>query len=184
MSTIDKHIENYNALYAEQPMLRPKIGSVKLNVSLGVAGDPLEKAKKIIENIAEQAPVETVSHNTWRSWGIRKGQPVGVTVTVRGPKAYELLMKLFHAKEYMLKSKSIDRQGNFGFGIREHIDIPGQQYDPNLGIIGLDVLVQMERSGYRVKRRKYKPNSIGKKHIITPEETQVFLRQNYDIKLI
>jgi len=46
MSTIDKHIENYNALYAEQPMLRPKIGSVKLNVSLGVAGDPLEKAKK------------------------------------------------------------------------------------------------------------------------------------------
>ena len=49
MSTIDKHIENYNALYAEQPMLRPKIGSVKLNVSLGVAGDPLEKAKKIIQ---------------------------------------------------------------------------------------------------------------------------------------
>ena len=177
-------IEEYDKKYAEQPMLRPKIAAVKLNVSLGVSGDPLDRAKTIIENIANQTPVETYAKDTWRSWGIRKGQPVGVTVTVRGAEAYELLMRLFHAKDYKLKSKSIDRQGNFGFGIREHIDIPGQNYDPNLGIIGFDVLVQMERAGYRVKKRKYRPKSLGRHHTMTPDETRAFLKKQYDIELL
>jgi len=177
-------IEEYKEKYEAQPMLRPKIGAVKLNVSLGIAGDQLDRAKTIIENIAGQTPTETFAKETWRSWGIRKGQPVGVTVTVRGAEAYELLMRLFHAKDYKLKSRSIDRQGNFGFGIQEHIDIPGQQYDPNLGIIGLDVLVQMERAGYRVKRRKYKPKKLGAEHIVSPEETRIFLRDKYDIELV
>ena len=177
-------IEEYNEKWAAQPMLRPKIAAVKLNVSLGVAGDALERTKTILENIAGQTPTETFAKDTWRSWGIRKGQPVGATVTVRGNQAYELLMSLFHAKEYKLKEKSIDKQGNFGFGIREHIDIPGQSYDPNLGIIGLDVLVQMERAGYRVKQRKYQSKKIGRDHMLSPVETKVFLRENYDIELI
>ena len=37
----------------------------------------------------------------------------------------------------------------------EHIDIPGMTYDPKLGIIGMNVVVQMDRAGYRVKKRKY-----------------------------
>ena len=177
-------IEEYKQKWAEQPMLRPKIAAVKLNVSLGVAGDALERAKTILENITGQSPTETFAKDTWRSWGIRKGQPVGATVTLRGARAYELLMSLFHAKEYKLKARSIDQQGNFGFGIAEHIDIPGQSYDPNLGIIGLDVLVLMERAGYRVKQRKYQPKKIGKHHMLSPVETKVFLRENYDIELI
>ncbi len=177
-------VEEYNEKWAAQPMLRPKIAAVKLNVSLGVAGDPLERTKTILANIAGQTPTETLAKDTWRSWGIRKGQPVGATVTVRGDRAYELLMSLFHAKEYKLKEKSIDKQGNFGFGIAEHIDIPGQSYDPNLGIIGLDVLVQMERAGYRVKQRKYRSKKIGRHHMLSPVETKVFLKDNYDIELI
>lgn len=177
-------IEEYKEKWAAQPMLRPKIGAVKLNVSLGVAGSPLDRAKTIIQGLTEQQPSETYAKQTWRSWGIRKGQPVGITVTVRGEEAYELLMRLFHAKDYKLKQKSIDQQGNFGFGIEEHIDIPGQNYDPNLGIIGMDVNVQMERVGYRVKRRKYKPKKLGKNHVLTPLETKVFLRDKYDIELV
>jgi large subunit ribosomal protein L5 len=174
-------IEEYKEKWAQQPMLRPKIGAVKLNCSVGMAGDPLDRAKTIIRNIAKQEPSETFAKQTWRSWGIRKGQPVGVTVTVRGERAYELLMYLFHAKVYQLNSRSIDKQGNFGFGISEHIDIPEQSYDPNLGIIGFDVNVQMERVGYRVKRRKYRQKKMGQNQVMTPIETMVFLKDSYDI---
>lgn len=176
-------IEEYKEKYAAQPMLRPRIGAVKLNVSLGSAGSDLDRAKEIIESIAGQPPAETRAKETWRSWGIRKGQPVGCTVTVRGEEAYELLMRLFHAKDYKLNPRSIDKLGNFGFGIQEHIDIPGEQYDPNLGIIGFDVIVQMERAGYRVKRRKYRQKKIGQDHKLTAEETRVFLKDKYDIEL-
>ncbi|MCY3413782.1 MAG: 50S ribosomal protein L5 [Candidatus Heimdallarchaeota archaeon] len=175
--------EEIKKSWEEQPMLRPKIEAVKLNVSLGVAGAPLDRAKQIIKDLTGQEPADTIAKNTWRSWGIRKGQPVGCTVTVRGNPAYELLMRLFHAKDYKLKSRSIDRQGNFGFGIKEHIDIPGMSYDPNLGIIGFDVNVQMSRAGYRVKKRKYKNAKIPKSHTLNPEDTKLFLSENYDIAL-
>lgn len=182
---IQEIIDDYTSQWARQPMLRPKIAAVKLNCSLGMAGDILTRAKTIIENIADQQPTETYAKQTWRSWGIRKGQPVGVSVTVRGEAAYELLMRLFHAKDYKLKERSVDKQGNFGFGITEHIDIPGQQYDPNLGIIGFDVVVQMERvAGYRVKKRRYQTQKIGKNHVLTPDETKIFLIENYGIEFI
>lgn len=184
MSVTELPINEYKEKWAAQPMLRPKIGSVKINVSIGIAGEPLERCKKIIRTLADQEPTETKAKNTWRSWGIRKHQPVGVTVTIRGQKAYDLLMRLFHAKDYKIKERSIDRTGNFGFGIKEHIDIPGMGYDPNLGIIGMDVIVQMDRIGYRVKRRSYKNNKIGKSHFLKPVETKIFLKENYDIDLV
>ncbi|MDH5403582.1 MAG: 50S ribosomal protein L5 [Candidatus Heimdallarchaeota archaeon] len=177
-------IKEYNEKWTVQPMLRPKIGAVKINCALGVSGDPITRAKAIIKDLTGQLPTETIAKQTWRSFGIRKGQPVGVTVTIRGQPAYELLMRLFHAKDYKLKVKSIDRAGNFGFGINEHIDIPGMAYDPNLGIIGFDVLVQLERAGYRVKRRRNQRRKVGGHHQLTKIETQVFLKDNYGIELI
>ncbi len=186
MSETELPIKDYKTKWEEQPMLRPKIGSVKINVSLGMAGAPLERAKTIISSLVgeDQEPTETTAKNTWRSWGIRKHQPVGITVTVRGQRAYELLMRLLHAKEYKIKGRSIDRTGNFAFGIREHIDIPGMGYDPNLGIIGMDVIVQMERIGYRVKRRSYQKKKIGKSHYVTPVETKIFLKEKYDVEIL
>ncbi|MHA2251946.1 MAG: 50S ribosomal protein L5 [Candidatus Kariarchaeaceae archaeon] len=173
----------YKETWAAQPMLRPKIGSVKLNVSIGSAGTPLDRAKTIVRQLTGQEPVETKAKQTWRNWGIRKFQPVGVKVTIRGEKAYELLMRLFHAKDYKLKQRSIDKSGNFAFGISEHIDIPGMDYDPNLGIIGMDVLIQMERAGYRVKKRSYNKKRIGKHHYISPIETAIFLVDQYGIEV-
>ncbi|MHA1983215.1 MAG: 50S ribosomal protein L5 [Candidatus Hodarchaeales archaeon] len=184
MSELELPVNEYKDKWTEQPMLRPRIASVKINVSIGMAGDPLERAKTIIRQLTDQEPTETLAKNTWRSFGIRKYQPVGVVVTIRGQRAYELLMRLLHAKDYKIKERSIDRTGNFGFGIGEHIDIPGMNYDPNLGIIGMDVIIQMERVGYRVKNRSYKKRKIGKSHFVTPVETKIFLVENYDVELV
>lgn len=182
--TAELPIKEYKQKYEKQPMLRPKIGAIILNVSLGVAGTPLERAKSIISTLTDQVPTETIAKQTWRSFGIRKDQPVGIKVTLRGQKAYELLLRLIHAKDYRIKARSIDRFGNFGFGISEHIDIPGMSYDPNLGIIGMDVIVQMERVGYRVKKRSYRRTSIGKKHYLSQVETKIFLKENYGVNFV
>lgn len=183
MSEENLPIAKYKDTWANQPMLRPKIGAVKLNVSIGGAGNPLDRAKNIIRNLTEQEPTETKAKQTWRNWGIRKSQPVGVKVTIRGPKAYNLLMRLLHTKDYKLKRKCIDQSGNFCFGISEHIDIPDMDYDPNLGIIGMDVIIQMERIGYRVKKRSYHKNKIGKNHYVSPIETEIFLVDQYGIEI-
>ena len=177
-------IEAAKKKWKEQPMLRPKIESVIINVSLGQAGNPLNRAKQIIEDLTGQTPVDTVAKNTWRAWGIRKNQSVGCKVTVKGQPAYELLMRLFHANGYQLKERSIARTGNFGFGIIEHINIPGMSYNPNLGIIGMDVVVQMSRAGYRVKLRQYKKNKISTKHTFSTEDTKVLLVYQYGIELV
>lgn len=177
-------IEAKKQQWTEQPMLRPRIGAVKINMSLGRAGDPLNNGMKILEEITGQTPVETIAKQTWRKWGLRRGQAVGAKVTVRGQEAYELLMKLFHAKNYRIRSNSFDQQGNFGFGISEHIDIPGMQYEPGMGIIGFDVLVNMERAGYRVKERKYRNSKLPKSHFLTREDSMVFLIDQYNIEII
>ncbi len=60
-----------------------------------------------------------------------------VHVTVRGPKAEEILERGLKVKEYELRKKNFSETGNFGFGISEHIDL-GIKYDPAIGIYGMD----------------------------------------------
>lgn len=74
---------------------------------------------------------------TVRSFGIRRNEKIAVHVTVRGPKAEEILERGLKVKEYELRAKNFSETGNFGFGISEHIDL-GIKYDPAIGIYGMD----------------------------------------------
>lgn len=74
---------------------------------------------------------------TVRSFGIRRNEKIAVHVTVRGPKAEEILERGLKVKEYELRKKNFSDTGNFGFGISEHIDL-GIKYDPAIGIYGMD----------------------------------------------
>ncbi|HDN01701.1 MAG TPA: 50S ribosomal protein L5, partial [Candidatus Bathyarchaeota archaeon] len=78
---------------------------------------------------------------------------------------------------------SFDKNGNFGFGIEEHIDIPGMKYDPEIGIYGMNVYVTLERPGYRVKRRRIKKHKIGPKHRITRDEAIIFAEEVLGFKV-
>ncbi len=82
----------------------------------------------------------------------------------------------------MLSGSNFDDYGNFAFGIKEYIDIPGMEYDPKLGIIGMDVCVALERPGYAVKRRKLS-GKIGKAHKITREEAMSFAREKFGVAI-
>ena len=70
------------------------------------------------------------------------------------------------------------------FGITEYINIPGIEYRPEIGIIGLEVAVTLERPGFRIKRRMLKKSKIGKSHLITKEDAMNFIKNKFNIEIV
>ena len=168
---------------SENPMKEIRIDKVVVNISVGQSGQPLSNAMTILEQVTGQQPNQRVAKQSIRPWGIRKGEPMACAVTLRGEKANSFLMKAFNAVRHRLNPRSFDKEGNFSFGIREHIDLPGTRYDPQMGIIGMDVSVALERPGYRVSRRKRTRSKVGKSHRVSPDEARDFISETYDIKM-
>jgi len=170
--------------WAGNPMLKPLIEKVTVNMSVGKSGPPLEQAVTIIKQITNQKPSKRKAKKTVREFGIRKGENIACVVTLRGEPANEFLRKAFYAVEKKLSTYSFDKQGNFSFGIKEHIDIPGTKYVPQLGIHGMDVSVSLGRAGYRVKRRHRAKSKIGKDHLLTAKEAILFIKDEFDVEIM
>ena len=168
---------------SENPMKQLKIGKVVVNISVGASGEPLDNAMTILRQITGQEPCQRVAKQTIRQWGIRKNEPMACLVTLRGEKADDFLQRAFRAVGNRVNPRSFDKNGNFAFGIREHIDLPGTRYDPSLGIIGMDVNVTLERPGYRVSRRKRAKSKVGSAHRVTPEASMMFIAEKYGVKV-
>ena len=164
-------------------MKQLKIGKVVVNISVGASGEPLDNAMTILRQITGQEPCQRVAKQTIRQWGIRRSEPMACLVTLRGERADAFLQRAFRAVRNSVNPRSFDKNGNFAFGIREHIDIPDTRYDPNLGITGMDVNVTLERPGYRVGRRKRAQSKVGSAHRVTPEESMTFIAEKYGVKV-
>ena len=98
---------------------------VVLNMGVGKSGDAVETAKIALDQISGKKSCNRSAKKAHRDWGVRKGEPIGASVTVRGDDAKILLKKLFEAKGNNVNARSLDRMGNISFGILEHYDIPG-----------------------------------------------------------
>jgi large subunit ribosomal protein L5 len=168
----------------QNPMRRIRVGKVVANMAVGKSGDPLERAKRVLEGLVGQRPCPREAKRTVKDFGIRKGEPIACMATLRGERATEFLRRALAAVGNRIKASSFDERGNFAFGIREHIEIPGTKYDPELGIFGLDVIVALERPGFRVKRRAYKRSAVGGSHEITKEEAIAFARGELGVEVI
>lgn len=171
-------------LKQENIMRSIRIGKVVINMGVGKSGEPIERAKMAIEEIAGQKPSERKSKDTIRDFGTHKGEPIGVMVTLRKEKAMEILKKLLAAKNNQVKGSSFDNFGNISFGIREHIDIPGIKYKPEIGIVGMDVAIALERPGYRVSRRSRIPAKIGKEHRISKDDAIAFFKEKLSVEVV
>ena len=170
--------------WAGNPMLLPVIEKVTVNMSVGKSGAPLEQAVTIIKQLTNQNPSKRNAKKTIREFGIRKGEPIACLVTLREEPAKEFLVKAFYAIEKKLSKYAFDRQGNFSFGIKEHINIPGTKYLPELGIHGMDVSVSLGRAGYRVKRRHRRQAKVGKDHQLTAKEAILFIKDEFDVQIL
>ncbi len=165
-------------------MRRIRLAKVTVNIAVGKSGEPLEKAKKLLQQITGQQPCSRKAKKTVKDFGIRRGEPIACAVTLRNEAAKNFLKRALDAVENKLKASAFDENGNFSFGIREHIEIPGTKYVPELGIVGMTVSSSLERPGYRVKRRSIRPAKVGKKHAVTKEEAIQFAGRELGVEVV
>jgi len=168
----------------ENPMKKISLEKVVLNMGLGRSGDIIQTAKIALDHITGKKSNSREAKETQRDWGIRKGEPIGVSVTVRGEDAKELLKRLLEAKGNQVRGKSFDNFGNYSFGINEHIDIPGVKYDPKVGILGLGISVTLTRPGYGIRKRSKHKANVGKNHIIKAQEAKDYLIKEFGVTVV
>ena len=165
----------------ESPMKKISLEKVVLNMGIGKSGDVIDIAKKALEQISGKKPSTRNAKETQREWGVRKGEPIGVAVTIRGNDAVVLLKRLLEAKGNTVNGRAFDNFGNYSFGINEHIDIPGVKYDPQIGILGLGISVTLTRPGYSIRKRSKHKASVGKSHVITNQEAKDYPAKEYGV---
>lgn len=165
-------------------MKKITVAKVVLNMGVGKSGEPIERAKRALQQISGQQPSPRMAKATQRDWGVHKGEPIGVAVTIRKQPAIELMKRLFTAKGNQIKGSSFDDFGNLSFGIREHIDIPGVKYDPNIGIVGLNISISLTRPGFSIRVRSKHKASIGGGHRITADDAKEFLSKEFGIQVV
>jgi large subunit ribosomal protein L5 len=176
--------EEIQKRWIENPMAKPRIEKVTVNISVGKSGEPLERAAKVLEQLTGQQPCKRKAKKTIRDFGIRKGEPIACIVTLRKEKARAFLETSLQAVGDKLSKNCFDRYGNFSFGIKEHIEIPGTKYMPELGIYGMDVSVVLSRLGSRVKHRHRAKSTIGTSHLLTIDEAMSFIKGEFNVEII
>lgn len=164
------------------PMRGIFVSKVTLNIGTGKDQLLLDKAQKLMKQITGIAPVKTVTQKRIAAWGLRPGLPIGCKLTLRGKEALDILPRMLAAKEFKLGDDNFDDNGNVSFGIKEYIDIRDAKYDPEIGIIGLQCSVTLERPGFRIKRRKLQKKSIPLHHRISKQEAMDFLKKHFNVK--
>lgn len=162
-------------------MREPKIEKVVVHMGVGEGGRELANAEEILADVTGQTPVRTEATISEPDFGIREGDPIGAKVTLRGDDAESFLETAFDL--VALSPGQFDKTGNVSFGIEEHTDFPSQEYDPNIGIFGLDVTVNMTRPGARVARRDRATRSIPERHRLTAADAIDYLEASFDIDI-
>ncbi len=126
----------------------PKLEKIALNQGISTA---LTDKKMIDIGIAEmsaitgQKAVPTISKRDVSNFKLRKGNAIGVRVTLRGDKMYEFLDRLVsvalpRVRDFRgINDKGFDGRGNYSFGVTEQIIFPEINIDKVSKINGMDI---------------------------------------------
>ncbi|MDE1820087.1 MAG: 50S ribosomal protein L5 [Euryarchaeota archaeon] len=161
-----------------------RVEKVVVNIGVGEAGERRTKAEKVLQMITHQKPIATRAHSTNRDLGIREGQELGTKVTLRGEVAIDFLKRALATRENRMDPLSVDKVGNLAFGVPDYTDFAGMKYDPQIGIYGMDVCVEVGRAGWRVRHRARAHRSLGIHNRPTPDETRKFLAEAFGVIFI
>ena len=165
-------------------MRTPVIDKVIVHMGVGESGQHLVNAEEILRTITGQEVVRCFAKRTLPAFAIKKKEPIGCKVTLRGQKAQEFLEIALGIVEKSLVKSQFDSLGNVSFGIEEHTDFPGMRYDPNIGVFGMDVTVVIKRPGERICKRRIATRKIPTNHRVTVEDAIAFLSESYGVEVI
>lgn len=146
MTLLTKYRENIIPKLAQEfglknPYSIPRVTKVVLNMGIGNILDSREEQERVsidLSKITGQKPSFRQAHRSVASFGIRRGQHVGLSATLRGRRMYDFLEKLFNIVLPRLRDfkgvakKSFDTSGNYTLGIAEHTVFP----EIDLGKVG------------------------------------------------
>lgn len=163
------------------PMRELRITKVTLNFGAGKNPQLLERGMLLLEKVSGKAPLQTITQKRIPNWNLRPGLPIGAKITLRGKAAQELLKLLLTAKHDGLLARNFDANGNVSFGVPEYIEIDGMKYDPDIGMLGFEAAVTIERPGFRIKKRRLFTKKIPASHQVTKSEAIAFMTENYGI---
>jgi large subunit ribosomal protein L5 len=134
----------------KSPMQAPKVEKISLNMGVGDAKlntSLLDSASEQLAVIAGQKPAVRRARKSIANFKLRAGMPVGVKVTLRGDRMYEMLDRLQsiaipRIRDFRgLNPRSVDGRGNYSLGIKEQIIFPEVDYDAIDQVRGLDVTI-------------------------------------------
>jgi len=154
----------------------------KVVLSVGGTGENLEKGFKLLKLLTGRNPAKMISRKRIPSLGVRPNLEVGAVVTMR-KNLNEFLRKMLTTVDNTLKKKQIS-ENSFSFGVKEYIEIPGFEYQRDIGIRGLDVTVTFKRAGKRIKLKKAKAGKIPKRQNVSREEIIKFMEENFKTKFV
>lgn len=122
----------------KSPMQIPGLVKVSLNIGLGAASQNnklMEEAVNELTAIAGQKAIITRAKKSIAAFKLREGMPIGCRVTLRGPRMWDFLDKLFNfalprVRDFRgIPDRGFDGRGNFTLGIKEHSIFPELEVD-------------------------------------------------------
>jgi len=165
-------------------LLEPRIDKVVVHVGVGESGQRLVNAETILKEITHQNPVRSIAKKTLPTFGIKKHEPIGTKLTLRGKRAEDFLAIALKATGNSLMQSQFDESGNFSFGIEEHTDFPGMKYKPEIGIFGMDINVALKRAGYRIAKRRIAKRKLPARQKLSKAETIEFIQQKFGVNIL
>jgi large subunit ribosomal protein L5 len=129
----------------------PKVEKVVVNTCIPAQGSDvkqaLEEAKRELALITGQHPAETKSKKSISNFKLRKGQPIGAKVTLRGDRMYEFLERLIRMalpriRDFRgISAKAFDGKGNYTLGVQDQSIFPEVELDRIKRNIGFDITI-------------------------------------------
>ncbi len=126
----------------------PALEKIVLNVGLGEAIKQPKMLDSVVEELAiitGQKPVRKKAKKSIAGFGLRQGQEIGASVTLRGARMWEFLDRFINTampriRDFRgLSTRSFDGRGNYSLGIKEQMIFPEINYDMIDQIHGMDV---------------------------------------------
>jgi len=137
-------------LGVDNVMAVPKLKKIVINIGTGDASKDkavLDKIIGYIGKIAGQKPQLRQSAKSIAEFGVRKNDPIGVKVTLRGIRMYEFYDKLVsivlpRVRDFQgVKANAFDQQGNYNLGLFEQIIFSEIDYDTIDRVRGLQITI-------------------------------------------